>query len=175
MPSPYSSIHKLPDLIKKYTEAYMNVLNGMAQPIFESIEDARKRVLQALEGKEYKSELSEKFMELYRELKNKAERCNNIATFQNIRVEADALKRKLINEIDKRDAVNENTPPYNPQTPNIADEPPELHTKLVNIKDVNYSGTWLIKSKSDVDTHIEALRKSLYNEIESGNFLNVEF
>ena len=41
---------------------------------------------------------------LFNEISDKAESCNNVATLQNIKVEADALKVRCLNEIEKEEA-----------------------------------------------------------------------
>ncbi len=76
MPSPYAHIPKLPGLISQFTEAYMAVLESMSGPIYEAMEDARKRVFDELDKKPYKDELSTRFHAMFTELKAKADRCN---------------------------------------------------------------------------------------------------
>jgi len=183
MPSPYSNIPKLPGLIKQFTEAYMEVLNSMAKPIYYAIEDAKKRVFSELEAKPFKDELSRRYLDLFRELKEKADHCNNVATFQNIKVEADALKLRLLNEITQRSdqfsvISGQKTEYKGNELAKIDDtvhsQPPH-NVKLVSIKNINTSGTWQIKSKADIDTHIEELRQRLYREIEDNTILNIEF
>ena len=39
-----------------------------------------------------------------RSIRDKAESCNNVATLQNIKIEADALKVRLLNEITEEEA-----------------------------------------------------------------------
>jgi len=187
--APYADIPKLPGLIKNFNDAYMAVLEDMSQPIYEALQDARKRVMDELSTRPYKAELSSRFHSLFAELKDKADRCNNVATFQNIKVEADALKMRLLNELTKKDAelaaaqkpsvtspaaddktdkssaVAENPPPYQ--------APPKV--KSISIKTVNVGGTWQVRSRTDVDARLEELRQRLYKEIEDGTVLNIEF
>lgn len=180
MPMPYGSIHKLPGLVKQFIDAYMAVLDGMSKPIFDAIEDARIRVAEELKSKTYIYEMSPRVNALFAELKDKADRCNNVAVFQNIRVEADALKMRLLNEIAKkdeaiaaaaRDAVTENNVGYNGQPP----QPKPPRVKSVSIKTINVGGTWQVKTKSDIDAHIDQLRHRLYAEMEEDTVLNIEF
>ena len=179
MSSPYSNIHKLPELIRKYTGAYMSVLNIMAPPIYESIEDAKKRVLDGLENKSYKNELSGGYNEFFRALKNKAECCNNIATFQNIKVEADALKLRLLNEISKRDEkeIEKKYPPPPSDDLKVEEppQPPKLTVKNISIRSINTGGTWRIESKTELDARINELREKLHKQLEDNTILNIEF
>ena len=184
MPSPYANIPKLPGLIKQFVDANMLVLKGMSEQIYDAIEDARKRVLDELNEKSYKDDLSSRFLEYFSELKDKADRCNNVATFQNIRVEADALKMRLLNEIAKKDTeLAEEAKPLSlyptaadsPDAQMLVAEPKTPRVKRLSIKNINTGGTWQVKSKADVDLQLEQLRKRLYNEIEDDTILNIEF
>jgi hypothetical protein len=182
MPSPYTEIPKLPGLVKQFTDAYMAVLEGMSKPIYEAIEDARNRVFAELERKPYKEELAQRFMDSFKELKYKAERCNNVATLQNIRLEADTLKLRLLDEIAKRDAaIIAADPPTAPPVPDGKDgtivvaEPTPPRFKNVSIRSINTGGTWQVRSKSDIDERIDELRERLYSTLEADTILNIEF
>jgi hypothetical protein len=184
MAAPYASIPKLPGLIKQFTDAYLAVLDGMSGPIYEAIEDARKRVLGELEDKSYKDELSARFQSMFSELKDKADHCNNVATFQNIKVEADALKMRLLGEITRKDtALAAAKPPAAVSTDHgeattvtsKPTQPKPLKVKSVSIRNINTGGTWQVKSKAEIDVRLEELRRRLYNEMEDGAILNIEF
>jgi len=178
---PYADIPKLPGLIKNFTDAYMAVLDGMSKPIYEALEDARKRVMDELSQKPYKDEFVSRFHKLFEELKDKADSCNNVATFQNIKVEADALKMRLLGEITKRDAqltvaAKPSADVSQVNEPNVSipvPQPPRI--KRVSIKNVNVGGTWQVKNKADIDARLDELRQKLYSEIEDNTVLNIEF
>ena len=110
-------------------------------------------------------------MKLFTELKEKADRCNNVAIFQSIKVEADALKMRLLNEIAQKDEELAKIKP--PIGPNPLPKPPKV--KNVSIQSVNVGGTWQVKSKAEIDAYIEELRQRLYKEIEADTVLNIEF
>ena len=101
--SPYAEIPKLPELIEKFRDAYSAVLNDLEAPVLASIDDAKKRVFDILNAKEYKEDFNSRFQKLFQEIYEKAKACNNVATLQNIKVEADALKVRLLNEMTKKD------------------------------------------------------------------------
>lgn len=181
---PYADIHKLPGLIKNFSDAYMAVRDSMSKPIYEAIEDARRRVMDELDQKLYKDEFSTRFSSLFVELKDKADHCNNVATFQSIKGEADALKINLLNELTRRNnqlTVAEEPPdntffadesqaePVSPRQP----QAPEI--KRISIRSINTGGTWQIRNKGDVDAYIEKFRQRLYHEIEEGILINIEF
>jgi hypothetical protein len=180
---PYSDIPKLPALIKDFVDAYSKLLNATLEPIYEALNEARQRVLTELDQKPYKDEVSATCHRLFAELKDKAEKCNNIATLQNIKVEADALKMRLLNDISKRDAerqVAESTE-YRAEIPEgsnaaaTAPKPQSPKVKNVSIKNINVGGTWQIKSEADIDERIAELRKRIRNEMEENTVLNIEF
>lgn len=98
-PAPYSDIFKLPALLDQYIRAYDEVLQTMEEPVLAAIEDAKSRVFAELEGKESKPQFMGKFAAKFQELHDKATSSNNVATLQNIKVEADALKVRCLNEI----------------------------------------------------------------------------
>lgn len=101
---PYDDIAKLPDLNNRFAEAYDEELSKMAAPILEIIKGAEKRVFEELKTKSYEEEYKDRYRMLFREIYVKAEKSNNVATLQNKKVEADALKMRLLNEMTKKDA-----------------------------------------------------------------------
>ena len=100
---PYNNIHKLPGLIDDYHLAYSVLLDERTQPVRAAIDEARTRVFEHLDGKNCKQEFSNKYVEKFEELRDKAESCNNLADLQGITVEADALMVRCLNEIDTRE------------------------------------------------------------------------
>lgn len=181
---PYTDIPKLPELLSRYTEAYMKVLNAMEAPVLESIKDARARVFEVLEAKPYKNDLSDYYLKLFTELIEKAQSCNNVALLQNIKVEADALKLRLLNEIDKIDeklarekTENEkhNQPTSGGAEPPAPPQPKIKKRKNISIKTVNVASSWQIESVQDVDTYIAVLREHIIKELDENTVINIEF
>lgn len=74
----------------------------MQKPIDNAIQEARQRVFEELQDKKCHDKLADKYVNLFREISDKAMSCNNVATLQNIKVEADALKVRCLNEIEKK-------------------------------------------------------------------------
>jgi hypothetical protein len=99
MPLPYGSIQSLPELVDRFSSAYAAVLEGMAKPVYEVIEDARMQVMHTLEDKEYKDEMLTGIINKFLDLKTKAEGCKNIADLQTIKLEADTVKMRLLEDI----------------------------------------------------------------------------
>ncbi|MFA7206271.1 MAG: hypothetical protein WC102_08090, partial [Saccharofermentanales bacterium] len=163
---PYSDIPKLPDLLEHFKEAYMSVLTQMEGPILEAIADARTRVFEVLNTKSYKDELKERYLKLFKEIHDKATTCNNVATLQNIKVEADALKVRLLNEMAKKD--QETPPGPGPITP-------IKKRKSISIKNVSLTSSWQIESAQDLDKYISELREQIMKELDQDTIINIEF
>ena len=185
--APYKDIPKLPELIDRFRDAYMKVLTSMEAPVLAAIEDARSRVFEVLNTKEYKDELAARFRQLFAEIDAKAKSCNNVATLQNIKVEADALKVRLLNEIAKKDeqialalakakAVAEKPAEYGSTGTKPVAPPPKIKKhKNISIKTVNVANSWQIESVQDVDKYMAALREQIIKELDEDTVINIEF
>ncbi|HHX62488.1 MAG TPA: BREX system P-loop protein BrxC, partial [Epulopiscium sp.] len=86
--SPYSEIRKMPELLDNYMNLYNGMLNKIEKPVLAAIKEAHSRVVRELEGKKCKDKFAETINERFREITEKAKSCNNVATLQNIRIEA---------------------------------------------------------------------------------------
>lgn len=182
--APYSDIPKLPELIERYSNAYMKVLDSMEAPVLAAVEDAQNRVFEVLDKKEYKEEYSVRFLKLFKELKDKVESCNNVAKLQNVKVEADTLKVRLLNVIAHRDAeiaCKRAEKARAEQQAGEADEPvkPSQTTfkkhKNISIKTVNVSNSWQVETAEDVDKYLAELRERLLKQLDEDTIINIEF
>lgn len=182
--SPYSEIPKLPALLDQFTELYAQLLQDMEAPVIAAIEDARKRVFDVLDTKGYKDQYSSRFHQLFLEITEKARTCNNVATMQNIKVEADALKVRLLNELSRkdeqiaRDKVKEESEKYNQnntENPKPMSQPKIKKRKNISIKSVNLAASWQIETPQDVDKYIAALKERILKELDVDTIINIEF
>lgn len=131
----------------------MKVLASMEVPIIAAIDDARTRVFEVLDTKSYKAEFSDRFIKLFNEIQDKATHCNNVATLQNIKVEADALKVRLLNEMSRRDEqiakdkVAEGNFHYDGGGKTEPKPQPKIKKrKNISIKTINLSVSWQIET-----------------------------
>jgi len=184
--SPYGEIRKIPELLDHYTGLYNKMLDEIEKPVLAAIEVAHSRVVNELEGKECKEIFSQKVYERFNEIKNKAKSSNNVATLQNIKVEADALKVRLLNEInvEKARIIEARRPATTPETgaEEVAEKgvplvvkPRIKRQKTVSIKSINTEATWRIETEEDVDRYVENLKKRLKQNIMEDTILNIEF
>ena len=180
MQEPYSSIYKLPSLNDKYKNMYSAFLGRLAGPIKKDILDARTRVLEELNGKKCEDILKGRFIARFEELYNKADTCDNVAVLQSIKMETDALKIRLLNEIaaEELKLTEQNADDGengNKETPETLTPQHLKKKKTISIKSINNLSTWRIESKDDVDRYIEELKKKLYKTLEEDTIINIEF
>ena len=72
---PYGNIPKLPNLREKFQTSYMKVLDREEKPVLDAIDQARSRVLEVLNTKEYAANYKERYMNLFAEIRDGAEHC----------------------------------------------------------------------------------------------------
>lgn len=181
--NPYSEIFKLPDLLEKFTNLYGRLLNKMMDPVKTSIEQARNRVFEELKSKHCHDKLKDKFINLFSEIKEKAIHCNNVATLQNIKIEADALKVRCLNEINSEEekiiASQSNKSSeeghHSEGTETATEHSSFKKKKTVSIKAINDSSTWQIETEDDVKRYLAELEKKLINTLEDNTIVNIEF
>jgi len=173
--SPYSDIPKLPQLLDQFNEAYMHVLLTMKAPVLEAIAVAQARVFEVLDTKPYKGELSDRYFKLFKEIHDKANHCNNVATLQNIKVEADALKVRLLNEMSKRDEEEAKKQTQNGGVnTDPVPQPKPKKRKIISIKTVSLTSSWQIETAEDIDEYMKALKAQILKELDDDTIISIE-
>lgn len=184
---PYQQIQKLPALLDQYNEAYVEVLEAATKPVLSTIAADRARVQEVLDEKPYKAQYVNAYAAQFDELKDKAEKCNNITTLRSYADQADAVRIRLLNEMDKRDEVlveeaerekhkdddnhGGDKDPVTPQPP----KPQPKRRKNLAIKSLTQTTSWRIESDADIDAYLAALRRRLESELDPDTIVNVEF
>lgn len=103
MAKPYKEIPKLPELREKFMNCYMRILEEQAEPVKDSINQDRNRVFEVLNTKPYKDARFNRYLELFKEIMDGAEHCNNVSTLRSFADKAEALKLRLLNEMNAED------------------------------------------------------------------------
>lgn len=178
--NPYNEIFKLPGLLDRFNSLYGQLLLEKKKPINGVIDEAEKRVFDELDGKLCHDNLRDKYVYRFREIREKAESCNNVATLQNIKLEADTLKVRCLNEIreeeDKLMPIAVATvADENGEDPENVPVTPKKSNKTISIKDINNSSTWQIETEEDVKRYVVELEKQLMNVLEKDTVINIEF
>jgi len=200
---PYSDIHKLPMLMESFTDSYNDLLQSMSDPVRESIEDARIRVFEELNKKEYKDTFHAVFISRFDGLREKADTCNNVARLKAIESEVDAVKTRCLQELADKEAElqrkqaeeeerkrkeeltkaeqvaeddkngNGNIPPV--QKPAQPVEYVIKKQKVVSIKNITNQATWRIETAEDVKKYIAELEEKLIKQLEENTIIQIEF
>ena len=196
MAKPYKEIPKLPELREKFMNCYMRILEEQAEPVKDSINQDRNRVFEVLDTKPYKDAKFNRYLELFKEIMDGAEHCNNVSTLRSYADKAEALKLRLLNEMNAEDIRlvqeaaakaeaerkrQEEEAEKRGETVKPAEkvaEPQPVYkvrtTKNVSIKTVAKTASWRLESKDDVDKYLAALRENLLKEMDEDTIVNIE-
>ncbi len=196
MDKPYKDIPKLPELREQFMNCYTKILEEQSAPVLNSIEQDRERVFEVLNTKPYKETKQGSYRSRFAELQDGAEHCNNVSTLRSFADKAEALKIRLLDEMDKEDARlakeaaakaeaerkrqeeearkrgEEVKPPAE-----VAEPAPTYKartTKNISIKTVAKTSSWRLESAADVDKYLDALRENLMKELDDDTIVNVE-
>ena len=188
---PYPSIPKLPELREKFLSCYDKILQQESAPVLDSIDQAQQRVLEVLDTKVYKEQKRSHYFSQFQELKDGAERCNNVSSLRSYADKADALKLRLLNEmvdLDNKlaeqraveeahrkaeDAKKIGTPTSEVE---VTPAPVKIRKmKNVSIKMITGTASWRLESKEDIDKYITGLRRTLEAQLDGDTIVNVEF
>jgi len=188
---PYTDIKLLPGLLDKFNAVYSNLLSEMEEPVIAAIDEARSRVLSELKEKLCENVLRDRYIERFGELNEKATHCNNVAVLQNIKVEADALKVRCLNEIAAMESrlqaqkAAEEAKKQAQQNPTSSNDekrdaitvpaPKVKKQRTVSIKSINTETTWQLETTADVKKYITELEKRLLAQLEDDTVVHIEF
>lgn len=189
---PYGNIPKLPGLREKFMTAYMKILEAEEAPVLDSIDQARIRVLEVLDMKEYAASKRDRYLEMFREIHDGAEHCNNVSSLRSYADKADALKLRLLNEMDHLDVqiaqkkaadevrrqAEEAKKNGTPAPSVIAEPKPEYKvrkTKNVSIKKMTGTASWRLENTEDVEKYVAELKRTLLAQLDGNTIVNVEF
>lgn len=188
---PYANIPKLPELRERFMSCYVKILQQESAPVLDFIDQARKRVLEVLSTKEYNEQKRTAYFEKFQEIRDGATHCNNVSTLRSYADKADALKLRLLNEMDELDRKlakqkaeeearrqAEEAKKNGESTPDAAVTPAPVKirkTKNVSIKMMTGTSSWRLESKEDIDRYMDSLRKTLEAQLDEDTIVNVEF
>ena len=188
---PYSEIHKLPELRKKFMDAYEKVLESETAPVLDSIDQDRGRVMEALRGKPYEDEKRGSYIARFEEIRKGAESCNNVSVLRSYADKASALKIRLLDEMVQLDAAitakkaaeeaaraaeeaKKKGEPEPKKEPSKVTPKPKV-IRNVPIKKLSKASSWRLESKEDIEKYLAALRAAMESELSASDIVNVEF
>ena len=166
MSRPYDFIKELPELNEKFLKVYSQILDKELAPILVEIEDAKTRVLEEVEKSQLEEVFEGEFKRAFRDLKKKAEACNNVAKVNGFRLEADKLKIRFLNEITEelQKRAREQAEKFKidkAKDPKVRVVKPVKRKRNISIRDINIAHSWQVETKEDIDRYLTALRKRL--------------
>ena len=188
---PYGDIPKLPELREKFMDTYTKILDAESAPVLDSIDQDRERVLEVIDTKPYRDSKRERYLAQFSEIRQGAEKCNNVSSLRSFADKADALKIRLLNEMDQLDLAEAKKKAEEERRKqeqeaketgeSLADRVAEntvtykvRKTKNVSMKSMTHTASWRLENKEDVDKYLDALRESLLAEMDENTILNVE-
>lgn len=195
---PFADIPKLPELLKQFTDAYTKVLDEQLAPVLDSVLESQKRVFEVLSTKEYKESKLNGYNELFFEIESGAKACTNVSTLRGYSDRAEALKIRLLNEMDKMDqkialkkakevrkkleSEAKESGQYDiklieQQANKVAEEHGYQYRQVKNIpfKKMTKTSSWRIESVEDLDRYLAELRMNLISEMDAKTIVNIEF
>lgn len=186
---PYAEISSLPELIEKFRDLYNTMLTQETEPVLAAIDADKARVLERLNTKAYKDKYQANYINQFNALHDGATRCNNISTLRSFEGKANALKMRLLNDMDKLDAAlllekqkeaqKTTSAAQTGGSANMPTKPSPQYivpkTKNITIKNIAHTSSWRLQSAEEVDKALAQLRQSLLKELETHDIINVEF
>lgn len=191
--SPYRDIPKLPELLQKFGEVYSNVLDVQLAPVLDAIYESQDRVFEVLKTKEYAATKQDAYIAMFAEIIEGAKGCTNVSVLRGYADRAEALKMRLLNEMDQKDRelamkkAAEVRKRLEAQAKEIGQidqaqieaevkrEVKVKKTKNVAIKKLTKAASWRLETAEDVDKYLRQLRASLLSELEEDTIVNIEF
>ena len=189
--NPYANIPKLPELRERFMFCYGEILQQESAPVLDSIDQAWKRVSEVLSTKDYNDQKQMTYYRKFQEIRDGASSCNNISTLRSYADKADALKIRLLNEMDELDRKlakqkaeeearrqAEEAKQSGKPVPEVTVAPASVKirkTKNVSIKMMTGTASWRLESKADIDRYINNLRKTLEAQLDDDTIVNIEF
>ena len=194
---PYTNIPKLPELRNQFIDAYRKVMEVEEVPVLDSIDQSRQRVLEVLNTKEYAALKKENYLSQFAEIRKGAESCNNVSALRSFADKAEALKIRLMNEMDNMDRqiaerkqadeirrIEEEARKQGAAVSaeevakSIAEQKKQYKvrkTKNVSIKKMIGTSSWRLENTDDIDKYIKELRNKLVSQLDEDTIVNIEF
>jgi hypothetical protein len=169
MQSPYSEIHRLPELINQFRNRFARLLEDECEPIRASIEADRAETLTDLDGRALYDTHTDSVRSTFSGLLDRHSRVNNIYEAIAMRTESDRLKQRFIQSFIDEEArlAKENVKTAVGETP-----APIKKTKTVSVKTL-FSGTNQFSSKQEIDRLLDDLRVKLEAQLEDNTTIQI--
>ncbi len=175
MPNPYNRIKDLPELNNRFLNLYIDILDGELEPVKKEIGDAKDRIIEELEKTGLEDKFEYKYRNSFDDLIKRAESCNNVATVNGFRMEADTLKKRYLKEISEEIERQKEIEKSIGEKNTGVSKPSIVKRKYISIKDISPSNSWRIKTMEDLDRYLKELKERLEKELDENTILSIEF
>lgn len=187
---PYSFIKKLEEYDNQLRDAIVELLEKDAQRIRPDVEADQKLVLDELDPERpYAERIRKKVLEKFEELLKKVDETHDMATMNGIPAESNALVQNCLREIsqaeesyqksiapmtpapstDTEDSGSTKTPAAEPSKP----VKPVVRTVPVTMRSLTKNKTYSIRSKDDVETFLNEMRKNLLEQLKDDTIIRL--
>lgn len=184
----------MPELLKKFSDVYSDILDEQLKPVLDSVYDSQKRVFDVLNTKEYAETKRSSYSALFDEITNAAKGCTNVSVLRSYADRAETLKIRLLNEmtqtdqniaLKKAEEVRKRLEAQAKEVGNVDQAQIEAEvqkkvekvkkTKNVSIKSITKTASWRLENTEDVDKYLNELRLKLVSELDTDTIVNIEF
>jgi len=173
LPSPYSEIHKLPDLVDKFRTNFGRLLEEECVPIQANIEADRDVTLIDLRRRDLNDSLDgfeKRIISDYGALLERLTRVNNIYEAIAMQTESDRMKQRYIQSFIEEEA---RLARLEAEKNNIKPEDiPLRKTKTLTLKNL-FAGTTQISSEDDIERVVNEVRTRLKAQLEADTTLHI--
>ena len=167
--SPYSEIHKLPELVEQFMTRFVQLLEEECKPIRASIEADRDITQADLGRRSFKNKFAEKVRTDFAGLLDRLSRANNIYEAIAMQTESDRMKQRFIQSFIDEEAR------LAAQAAKTGEDAPAAHVrrdKTMSMK-MLFSGTNRISSKQDIDRLLDDMRDKLEAQLEDDTTIHI--
>jgi adenylate cyclase class IV len=167
--SPYSEIHKLPELTEQFRNRFEKLLEDEREPIRTSIKADYEIALTDLNWRYFKEKYADKVRNEFEILLERLLKTNNILEAIGMKTASDVMKQRFIQSfIDEQaqlDAEN---------TTSVGEKPFAYirKTKTVSVKSL-FSGANQVSSKEDIDQLLDDVRIKLEAQLEENTTIQI--
>jgi len=166
--SPYSEIHKLPELIEQFRNRFAKLLEDECEPIRKSIKADYETTAADLNRRDFKDKFAEKVRREFDALLERLSRANNIYEAIAMQTESDRMKQRFIESF-----INEQARIDAEKGKAVGEPPvPFRRTKTLTAKSL-FGGTNQITSKDDIDRLLGEMREKLEAQLEEDTTIQI--
>ena len=168
--SPYSEIHRIPDLCQRFDNILIHVLEKESEPICKEIDEMQKDVIDAYN----RYEITTQALDVqFKMLKDKATQSQIVSTIRNVREEAIRLRDDLINRATE--IYKERIKEEQKKNPNVKIEVKKIKKNIsLSVTEILGKSNIKLSSESDIDNFVNDLKSKLKEKLNDDIVINIK-